>query len=98
MSGIFRHERDEGCSQGLGDKLAALWKELRLKVLSFVGVNDKLEERESIEQPELEEDEAFDDGRASIASLSTPHGQRSRRRGADEAPESPLPTDTAAFD
>lgn len=67
MAGIFRRERDEGCSQGVGDKLAELWKELRMKVLSFAGVDDKPEERESIEQPELEEDEAFDDGRASIA-------------------------------
>ena len=71
MAGIFRRERDEGRSQGVGDKLAELWKELRLKVPSFAGVDDKPEERESIEQAELEEDEAFDDGRASIASFTT---------------------------
>ena len=55
MAGIFRRERDEGRSQGVGDKLAELWKELRLKVPSFAGVDDKPEERESIEQAELEE-------------------------------------------
>ena len=66
MAGILRHVRNEGCSQGVGAKLAELWHELRLNLLSFVGVGDKREGRGSIEQPKPEEDEAFDDWRLSI--------------------------------
>jgi hypothetical protein len=94
MAGLFRHKRDESCSQGVGDRLVELWKKVRLKVTSFAGFDDKPEERELFEQRELEDDEEINGEKAS----STPHGQRSRRRRADEAPESPLPTDTAAFD
>jgi hypothetical protein len=68
---------------------------IRLMIQTFVGVDDKTEECASIKLPDLE---AFDDERASPGSLSTPHGQRSRYRRADQSPESALPTDTAAFD
>jgi hypothetical protein len=98
MAGIFGQGLDDDCSQGVGDKLAALWKELRRSVLSLVGVDDELEEHELTEQSELGEYEAFDDGRASIAPRSTPHGQRSRYRRAYEAPRSPMPTALAEFD
>jgi len=98
MAGIFRQKRDELCSHGLGDKLAALCNALLLKALASVGVDDTIVKRECIEQKELKEHEAFDDKKASTAPLSTLDFQRSRRRRADEAPESPLPTDTAAFD
>jgi hypothetical protein len=98
MLSIFRYERNQGGWSGVGDKLAVVWSELRKCVLSFVNVDDELEKHELAEPPELGEYNAFDDGRVSITSLSTPHCRRPTRRCADEAPESPLPTVRAEFD
>jgi hypothetical protein len=43
MAGLFRHDQDESCSQGVGDKLAELWKKVRLKFSSFAGFDNKTE-------------------------------------------------------
>jgi hypothetical protein len=98
MAGNLGHERNQGWSQGVGDKLAAVWNGVRLRFQSFVAVDDEPEELESTEQPELEEDEAFDAGRTSTVPFSTRHVARSSRRRGDRAPESPLPTFRAEFD
>ncbi len=98
MSGILHCERHQGWLQGVGDKLAAVWNELRRRVLSLARVDQGPEGNELAERPEPGANEAFDNRRASITSLPTLHSYRSRHRRGDEEPESPLPSVRAEFD
>ncbi len=98
MARNSRRKRDQICSHGVGNKLAELWRKLRVKVTSFDSVDVESVGRNSIEQWQFVEADAVDDRRASTATPSTWHDERPRRTRADRAPESPMPSETAAFD